>query len=104
MKKRSYIFLIVILLTILIAPPIFAPIIHDNDNPKSAIRNLIYKDGHPYQSFFAMIKDKQINDPEYGHMYDVFWNDWNSETGQTGNICYAKKEDNIFKVHYGTGP
>lgn len=106
MRKRSIIFIVcVVLLLFIISPPFLAPIIHNDHSPRSAIRNYIQNDGHPYQSFFAVIKSKDIKDPQYGMLYDVLWNNWDSETGETGQICYAKKVDeSLYNISCGTGP
>ncbi|MGG4170075.1 hypothetical protein ABEW00_21740 [Rossellomorea vietnamensis] len=95
--------LIVVLLAIL--PPLVAPMVHDQDSPRSALREAIYQDGHPYQSFIAFIKKGEYLDQEYGQQYDVYWYDYNSPTGETATICYAKENVNgKYEVACGTGP
>lgn len=103
--KNIIITSVITTIILIILLPLLAPFIHNNNSPRSAIRNYIQNSGHPYQSFFAVIKDKNFKDPQYGELYDVLWVDWDSETGQTGNICYAKKTaSNAYKVSCGTGP
>ncbi|WNB91047.1 hypothetical protein [Bacillus sp. NEB1478] len=105
MKKKVYLILVIAVLILVIAPPLAAPSIHNNHSGKSAIRNFLYKEGHPYQSFLAIITDRKIHDPAYGDMFDVLWKDWGAETGQTAQICYAKKlKINSYKVSCSTGP
>ena len=105
MKKRLLIVSLLALLAIIILPPIVAPFIHKDDSPRSAIREEILKDGHPYQSFFAIIISRDTYDEDYGHKYEVIWNDWKNETGMTGTICYAKQNENEkYSVSCGTGP
>mgnify|MGYP003498762294 FL=1 len=106
MRKRNIIFSVcIVLLFFIISPPILAPIMHNDNSPISAIRNYIQNAGHPYQSFFAVIKDKNIKDKQYGMLYDVLWNDWDNATGGTGHLCYAKKiEEGTYKISCGTGP
>ena len=107
MKKRRKVLTISLLIVIVLAilPPILAPMVHDQDSPRSALREAIYKDGHPYQSFFAFIKKGEYQDQEYGQRYDVYWYDYNSPTGDTATICYAKENENEkYEVACGTGP
>ncbi|MDX8342193.1 hypothetical protein [Rossellomorea sp. YZS02] len=107
MKKRRKILTISLLVVValLVLPPILAPKVHHADSPRSALREAIYKDGHPYQSFFAFIKKGEYQDQEYGQQYDVYWYDYNSPTGETATICYAKlKESEKYEVACGTGP
>ena len=102
-KKKIY-FLAILLVILIVFPPLIAPVIHNNDSPKSSIRNYIYKNGYSYQSVFALIQDKNITDNTYGKKYKVLWNDWKSETNSTGTICYAKKTNkNNYNVSCGTG-
>jgi hypothetical protein len=106
MRKRNIIFIVcILLLFFIISLPILAPILHNDNSPRSAIRNYIQNAGHPYQSFFAVIQDKNIKDKQYGTLYDVLWNDWDNVTGSTGHLCYAKKiEEGSYKISCGTGP
>ena len=106
MRKRSIIFIVcVVLFFFIISPPILAPMMHNDQSPRSAIRNYIQNAGHPYQSFFVVIKNKHTKDIQYGMLYDVLWNDWDSATGETGQLCYAKKiEDSSYNISCGTGP
>jgi hypothetical protein len=100
-----YLIIALSILILVIVPPLTAPFIHNNHTAKSAIRNFIYKEGHPYQSFFAILTNRHIEDQKYGHMYDVLWTDWDNETGQTAQICYAKKiTSKSYNVSCGTGP
>ena len=104
-KKKVLILSLLIVIVFAILPPILAPMVHDQDLPRSALREAIYKDGHPYQSFFAIIKKGEYQDQEYGHQYDVYWHDYNSPTGDTATICYAKEnKSNKYEVSCGTGP
>ena len=105
MIKRLLIIGLLVLLAITIFPPILAPFIHNDDSPRSAIREKILKDGHPYQSFFAFITKKDFVDPEYGQLYDVYWFDHDSPTGTTPTLCYAPKTTSEkYEVSCGTGP
>ena len=106
MRKRTSIFIIGMLLFIFfITAPLLAPIVHDDHSPKSAVRNYIQQAGHPYQSFFAVIKNTDFKDPEYGVLYDVLWIDWDNETGSTAQLCYAKESGkDLFTISCGTGP
>ena len=48
---------------------------------------------------------RDIYDEDYGHKYEVIWDDWKNETGMTGTICYAKQNENEkYSVSCGTGP
>ena len=107
MKKRKKVLIISLLIVVVLTtfPPILAPMVHHADSPRSALREAIYKDGHPYQSFFAFIKKGDYKDQEYGQQYDVYWYDYNSPTGETATICYAKGNENEkYEVACGTGP
>lgn len=105
MKKIFLIFIAILVVLVGVLPPILAPIVHNNDSPRSAFREMIYKDGHPYQSFFALIFKGDYADKEYGQRYDVYWYDYDSLTGDTAPICYAKKlENEKYEVSCGTGP
>ncbi|AGK52314.1 hypothetical protein [Bacillus sp. 1NLA3E] len=106
MKKKNIILIVSsVILILIILSPLLAPIIHNDNSPRSAIRNYIQKSGHPYQSFFAVINDKNYKDDQYGKLYEVLWKDWDNVTGTTPSLCYAKKTaDNIYKVSCGTGP
>jgi hypothetical protein len=53
MKKRLLMVGFLALIVIIIFPPILAPMVHENDSPRSALREAIFKDGHPYQSFYG---------------------------------------------------
>lgn len=78
--------------------------VHENSSSTSAVRNYIYKQESPYQSFFALIRFQET-DPEYGERYKVAWIDWDSPTGDTATLFYAKKAENgTYKVDLGTGP
>ncbi|MDY0407482.1 hypothetical protein ACFFIS_10440 [Virgibacillus soli] len=104
MKKRILIIGIILFIAFIILPPILAPIVHDNHSPKSALREAIYKNGHPYQSFFALIFKGDV-DETYGQRYHVFWYDFDSPTGDTATICYTKEfEKGKYDVSCGTGP
>ncbi len=90
---------------IITIPPVLAPAVHDNETPRSALRQAIYKDGHPYQSFFALIKKGDYQDEDYGQRYNVYWYDHNSPTGETASICYTNMlENEKYEVTCGTGP
>lgn len=104
MKKKFLIFIAILVVSVGVFPPILAPVIHNDSSSTSAIRNYIYKQGYPYQSFFALIRF-QVTDPEYGELYKVAWIDWDSPTGDTETLFYAKKAENgTYKVEAGTGP
>lgn len=106
MRKRTSMFIVCMLLFIfIISAPLLAPIVHDDHSPKSAVRNYIQQAGHPYQSFFAVIRNTNTIDPQHGNLYDVLWNDWDNETGSTGQLCYAKESGkDIYTISCGTGP
>lgn len=96
---------LLLLIVIIVFPPILAPLAHDNDSPRSAIRGELYKNGHPYQSFFALITKHDYRDKDYGQLYNVFWFNYDSATGQTATLCYTKElESEKYEVSCGTGP
>ncbi|WP_455661370.1 hypothetical protein [Pradoshia sp.] len=104
-KKKRLLLAGLLLFVIIIFPPIFAPILHDNDSPRSALRKDIFKDGHPYQSFLALITKGDYEDRDYGQRYNVFWFNFDSPTGATATICYTRKAENEnYEVSCGTGP
>ncbi|PYH24786.1 hypothetical protein US8_00978 [Bacillus altitudinis] len=79
--------------------------IFTNATERGAIRQTIYQEGYPYQSYFAILQKKDDVDPQYGQLYDVYWQAWKSETGMTPSVCYSKKiEDHEYKVSCGTAP
>ncbi|MEI5906291.1 hypothetical protein WAK64_04390 [Bacillus spongiae] len=107
MKKKKRLFKVglLALIAIIILPPILAPLVHDNDSPRSALRESILKAGHPYQSFFALITKGDYKDKDYGQRYNVYWIDYDSLTGDTATICYTKeRESEKYEVSCGTGP
>ena len=77
----------IVLVFFIISPSILAPILHNDNSPRSAIRNYLQNAGYPYQSFFAIIKE--IN----ADSYVVSLNDWDNATDEIGNQCDAKKID-----------
>jgi len=91
-----------ILLLLIVLPPL-SPVVFSNETENGAIRHYLYEEGHPYQSYTAIL-DKRMVDPEYGRMYDVVWYDYDSETGMTPTICYSKKTAQQYRVSCGTGP
>lgn len=91
------------LLALLIVLPLLSPVVFSDDTERGAIRHYLYKQGHPYQSYSALL-DRRMVDLEYGRMYDVLWYDHDSETGMTPSICYSKKQDHHYTVSCGTGP
>lgn len=94
-KWNTIFILCIVLLFFIISPPILAPILHNENSPRSAIRNYIQNVGHPYQSFFAVIKDHNIRKDEYL----VAWNDWDNEPVSTSHSCDAKKiDDDTYKI------
>jgi hypothetical protein len=104
-KKRLLMIGVMALIVIIIVPPILAPLVHDNDSPRSALRELILKDGHPYQSFFALITKGDYKDTDYGQRYNVNWFNYDSLTGETATLCYTKEvESEKYEVSCGTGP
>ncbi len=104
-KKRVLMLGLLALLVLLIFPPVFAPLAHDNDSPRSALREAILKDGHPYQSFIALITKDAYKDKDYGQRYNVYWYNYDNPTGDTATICYTKKkESGKYEVSCGTGP
>jgi hypothetical protein len=104
-RKKVLIISLLIVVVLMIFPPILAPVVHKADSPRSALREAIYKDGHSYQSFLAIIKKGDYQDQEYGQQYHVYWYNYNSPTGDTAPICYAKlKESEEYEVACGTGP
>lgn len=73
MRKRTSMFIVCMLLLIfIITAPLLAPIVHDDHSPKSAVRNYIQQDGHPYQNFFAIIRNTNTIDPQFGELYDFY--------------------------------
>lgn len=93
------------LILIIIFTPILAPFVHNNDSPRSALREAIFKGGHPYQSFFALITKDEYIDKDYGQLYNVYWFDYDSLTGNTASLCYTKEvESEKYEVSCGTGP
>ena len=95
----------IIIIIIIIIPPILAPLVHNNASPKSAIREEMLKDGHPYQSFFALITENDYQDKVYGQLYNVHWYDYDNPTGDTATFCYTTKNENEnYEVSCGTGP
>ncbi len=104
-KKRLLVVGLLVLLVIIIFPPILGQMVHNNDSPKSAIRDEILKDGHPYQSFFALITKNDYKDKVYGQLYNVNWFDYDNPTGHTATLCYSTKiESEKYEVSCGTGP
>ena len=107
MKKRNRVIVVGLLLVAIaiVLPPLLAPLVHNHDSPRSALREAIYEDGHPYQSFIAFIKKGDYQDKEYGQRYDVYWYDYNNPAGDTATICYTKETENeTYDVACGTGP
>ncbi|TMU85837.1 hypothetical protein FGG79_11600 [Bacillus sp. BHET2] len=107
MTKRNKAFILSLLVVVVLVslPPLLAPLVHDHDSPRSALREAIYKDGHPYQSFIAWIQKGDYQDQGYGQLYHVYWYDYNSPTGDTATICYTKGvEGEGYEVSCGTGP
>ncbi len=90
-------------LTLLIVFPLLSPVVFSNETESGAIRHYLYEQGHPYQSYTAIL-DKRMVDPDYGRMYDVVWYDYDSETAMTPTICYSKKTAQQYSVSCGTGP
>jgi hypothetical protein len=104
-RKKVLTLSLLIVMVLIILPPLLAPRVHDSDSPRSALREAVYKGGHPYQSFFAFINKRNYQDQEYGQRYNVYWYDYNSPSGETATICYAKmKENEKYEVACGTGP
>ncbi|WP_371819891.1 hypothetical protein [Exiguobacterium sp. s166] len=87
----------------LIVFPLLSPVVFSNETESGATRHYLYEQGHPYQSYTAIL-DKRMIDPDYGRMYDVVWYDYDSETGMTPTICYSKKTVQQYSVSCGTGP
>ncbi|MFB7142415.1 hypothetical protein ACFCYN_22645 [Gottfriedia sp. NPDC056225] len=103
--KKIILFLCIIIGLAIVLLPVLAPVIHDNNTAKSAIRQYIYKKGYTYQSFFAIIEDDEHDDPEYGHLYGVTWFDRNNPVRDTSPLFYVKKFKEGYKVtSVGTGP
>ncbi|MGG1697389.1 hypothetical protein [Bacillus zhangzhouensis] len=105
MKTKHKFFLFITFIVIIIALPLMSPIIFTNATERGAIRQAIYQKGYPYQSYFAILKKTKHVDPEYGQLYDVYWQAWKSETGMTPFVCYSKKvEEKEYEVSCGTAP
>ncbi|AKU33075.1 MULTISPECIES: hypothetical protein [Bacillus] len=105
MKTRHKLFSFFILLVVIITLPLLSPMVFTNATERGAIRHAIYQEGYPYQSYFAILQKKDDVDPQYGQLYDVYWQAWKSETGMTPSVCYSKKvEDHEYKVSCGTAP
>lgn len=90
-RKKVWMIISVLFILLLILPPLLDSKIHNYDSPRSAIRAYISDQGYPYQSFFAIIRSKDVYDETYGNKYDVIWNPWKYETGMIPTICYTKK-------------
>jgi hypothetical protein len=104
-KKRLLMVCLLALMVVIIFPSELADLVHDNDSPRSALREAIFKDGHPYQSFFAFITKGDYKDKVYGERYNVYWYNYDSPTGDTATICYTKEiESEKYEVSCGTGP
>ena len=104
-SKKGVLIIFIALLILAISLPLLAPVLHNDDSPRSAIRNYIYNEGYTYQSFFSFITNDDYKDQEYGERYNVVWNAWKSETGMSPSTCYAKKTgENHYEVSCGTGP
>lgn len=104
-RKKVLIVSLLIVVVVILLPPKLAPLVHNNNSPRSALREAIYKDGHPYQSFFALITKGDYTDKDYGQRYNVYWFDYNSPTGNTATICYSKMiENEKYEIICGTGP
>jgi hypothetical protein len=104
-KRRLLIVGLLALIVMIIFPPFLAPIAHDHHSPRSALREAIFKDGHPYQSFFALILKENYKDKDYGQLYNVYWFNYDSPTGDTAGMCYTKMiESENYEVSCGTGP
>ncbi len=73
MKTKHKLFLFMTFIVIIIALPLLSPMIFTNSTEKGAIRKAIYQEGYPYQSYFAIFKKTKHRDPEYGQLYDVYW-------------------------------
>lgn len=93
------------LIIFLVFPPILAPVIHDGDTPKSAIRQELTERNHPYQSFLALIRENG-EDQMFGKRYNVMWKDFGSTTRMTPTIFYVKQKSNgkYYVQSAGTGP
>ncbi|MFJ7826629.1 hypothetical protein [Psychrobacillus sp. NPDC096623] len=101
MRKRKIIFIFcIILVLIIISPPILAPILHNDNTPRSAIRNYIQNAGYPYQSFFALVRAV----PNSGNEYSVYFTDANNPKVDDPDdvisyLCYTEKNnEDTFKV------
>ncbi|MDM5298830.1 hypothetical protein QUF51_11705 [Bacillus pumilus] len=105
MKTGRLILLFLTILIFIVILPLLSPIFFTNATEKGAIRQFIYQAGYPYQSYFAIIQNKNHVDPQYGQLYHVTWQDWKSETGMTPSVCYSKKVDKKeYKISCGTAP
>ncbi|WP_061809014.1 hypothetical protein [Rossellomorea vietnamensis] len=103
--KKGLLIIFGVLLILAISLPLLAPVVHNDDSPRSAIRNYIYSEGYTYQSFFSFISDDDYKDQQYGERYSVVWNAWKSETGMSPSTCYAQKTGkDHYEVTCGTGP
>ncbi|BCB05139.1 hypothetical protein [Bacillus sp. KH172YL63] len=104
-RKKVLITSLITVAALLVLPPLLAPVIHDHDSPRSALREALYKNGHPYQSFTAFIQKSDYIDETYGQLYNVYWYNFNSPTGDTATLCYANGgDDEGYEVSCGTGP
>ena len=103
-RKKVWMIISVLFILLLISPPFLDSKIHNYDSPRSAIRAYISDQGYPYQSFFAIIRSKDVYDETYGNKYDVIWNPWKNETGMIPTICYTKNKNEKYSVSCGTGP
>ncbi len=103
-RKKVWMIISVLFILLLISPPLLDSKIHNYDSPRSAIRAYISDQGYPYQSFFAIIRSKDVYDETYGNKYDVIWKPWKNETGMIPTICYTKNKNEKYSVSCGTGP
>ncbi|WP_245827570.1 hypothetical protein [Paenisporosarcina indica] len=93
-KWNTIFILFIVLIFFIISPPILAPILHNDDSPRSAIRNYIQNAGHPYQSFFAVIEINGASNKK--DEYYVLWNDWDDVADHS---CDANKSDeDTYKI------
>lgn len=90
-KKKIMIVFIVTSLLLYVLPPYLAPMVFKNTSPKSAIRNYLQQEGHPYRSFLSIIIDQGTQEPENVGTYNVLWFDWDSEGGKAGQFCFTEE-------------
>ncbi|MEI5909092.1 hypothetical protein WAK64_18740 [Bacillus spongiae] len=104
LTKKGFLITTITLLILVISLPLLAPFVHHDDSARGAIRNHIYNEGYPYQSFISIITNDYYSDAQYGERFNVKWITWKSETGTSPSSCYAQKTNqDHYEVSCGAG-